>query len=237
MKARLNINGFEIVASFDDDSVQSILLPLLQDLSRRQRQLGRRLVVLLAAPPGAGKSTLAACLEQLSQSDPNLTPLQALGMDGFHYHQDYILSHFVGSIPMRLLKGTPESFDVNKLRRALEDIRHKNILWPYYDRNLHDVVKDAIQVSSPIILVEGNWLLLNRPEWKLTGDMRIFIDADESLLRGRLIDRKRRGGVSIEDAEAHYARTDGPNVRLCRECRCPADLTLAMTGDGTYRKA
>lgn len=236
MNARLNINGFDVDASFDDVSVRNILLPLLQNLTQRQRELERRLVVLLAAPPGAGKSTLAVFLEQLSRSEPNLTPLQALGMDGFHFHQDYILSHFVGDIPMRLVKGAPESFDVDNLRSALEDVRFKDILWPYYDRNLHDVVEAAIQVSAPIVLVEGNWLLLNRPEWNLPGDMRIFIDAEESLLRGRLIDRKLRGGVSIEDAEAHFARTDGPNVHLCRECRRPANLTLAMTGDGTYLK-
>lgn len=236
MNARLNINGFGVDAFFDDDSIQNILLPLLRELSLRQRELERRLVVLLAAPPGAGKSTLAAFLELLSRSDSDFVPLQALGMDGFHFHQDYILSHFVGNVPMRLVKGTPESFDVDKLRRALEAVQSGDILWSYYDRNLHDVVEDSIPVSAPIVLIEGNWLLLDRPEWNLPGDMRIFIDADESLLRGRLIRRKQRGGVSIEEAEAHYDRTDGPNIRLCRDCRRPADLTLSMTGDGTYRK-
>lgn len=237
MDTHLNINGFDIAAHFDDASLRELLLPLLTELSRRQRALNRRLIVLLAAPPGAGKSTLAAFLEQLSRSDAKLVPLQALGMDGFHFHQDYILTHSVGDIPMQLVKGVPESFDAVKLRRALETIQTQNVRFPYYDRNLHDVVEDAIPVHAPIALIEGNWLLLDRPDWALPGDVRIFIDADESLLRDRLVERKIRGGASRADAETHYNRTDGPNIRLCRECRRPADLILTMISDGTYRKA
>ena len=234
MNIHLNINGFDVDAHFDDQSIRELFLPLLRELTQRQRELNRRLVVLLAAPPGAGKSTLAAFLEQLSNADPALTPLQALGMDGFHFHQDYILSHFIGDTPMQRLKGTPESFDVTKLRQSLEAIRTQDIPFPLYDRNLHDVVEDAISVSAPIVLLEGNWLLLDRPEWNLPGDMRIFIDAEESLLRNRLLGRKMRGGASAEEASAHYERTDGPNIRLCRKCRRPADILWNMSGDGIY---
>ena len=240
MDVTLTANGFSVDARFDDFSVRDHLLPLLREMTLRQKQLGRRLVALLAAPPGAGKSTLAALLELLSRTEPGLTPVQALGMDGFHFHQEYILSHTVlrggEEIPMRLVKGAPDTFDSEKLRRALEDVKAQNILWPYYDRNLHDVVEDAIEVAAPIALVEGNWLLLDRSGWDLPGDMRIFIDADESLLRGRLIARKIRGGSTPEEAEAHFLRTDGPNIRLCRECRRAADLALTMTGDGKYVK-
>lgn len=239
MDASLNINGFSVEAHFDDFSVREVLLPLLCDLTERQKQLGRRLVVLLAAPPGAGKSTLAAFLEKLSET-PGLTYVQALGMDGFHFHQDYILTHTAirngEEIPMRLIKGAPETFDVSRLRCALDAAPTGDIRWPYYDRTLHDVVEDAIPIAAPILLVEGNWLLLDRPEWSLPGDVLIFMDADEKLLRSRLIDRKMRGGSTIEASLAHYARTDGPNIALCRSCRRPADFEFTMTGDGTYTK-
>lgn len=238
MDVALRINGFSVDAHFDDASVRGVLLPLLHELTRRQRLLGRRLVALLAAPPGAGKSTLAAFLEMLSRENPDLTPVQALGMDGFHFHQDYILTHTAmrngEEIPMRLVKGAPESFDVQKLRCALESAPVVEILWPYYDRTLHDVVEDVIQITAPVLLVEGNWLLLNRPEWSLPGDANIFIDAEEPLLRSRLINRKLRGGSTLEEALAHYDRTDGPNITLCRSCHRPADFTFTMIGDGTY---
>ena len=240
MDVSLNVNGFEIAARFDDTAVSGILLPLLRTLTLRQRELGRRLVVFLAAPPGTGKSTLAALLERLSVADPGLTQLQALGLDGFHYHQDYILSHTVlrdgAEIPMRLIKGAPESFDVEKLGRALSAIQSDGLRWPLYDRRLHDVVEDAIPVRAPIALIEGNWLLLDAPGWSaLPRDASIFIHADAALLRGRLIERKVRGGFSREEAEAHYLRSDGPNVLRCLSNRLPADWTLAMTGDGKYQ--
>ena len=240
MDVSLNVNGFEIAARFDDTAVSGILLPLLRTLTLRQRELGRRLVVFLAAPPGTGKSTLAALLERLSAVDPELTPLQALGLDGFHYHQDYILGHTVlrdgAEIPMRLIKGAPESFDAEKLRRTLERIQSDDLRWPLYDRRLHDVVEDAIPVRAPIALIEGNWLLLDAPGWSaLPRDASIFIHADAALLRRRLIERKMRGGFSREEAEAHYLRSDGPNVLRCLSNRLPADWTLAMTGDGKYQ--
>ena len=240
MDVLLNVNGFETAARFDDAAISGIFLPLLRALTRRQRELGRRLTVFLAAPPGTGKSTLAALLERLSSESPDLTPLQSLGLDGFHYHQDYILSHTVlldgEEIPMRLIKGAPESFDVEKLRWALENIQPDDLRWPLYDRRLHDVVEDAIPVRAPIALIEGNWLLLDAPEWStLPHDASLFICADPALLRGRLIERKLRGGFSREEAEAHYLRSDGPNVLRCLSQRLPADWTLTMTGDGAYQ--
>lgn len=240
MDVTLNINGFESAAHFDDDSVRNILLPLLETLSQRQRRLGRRLIAFLAAPPGAGKSTLAALLEQLSRRDARLVPLQALGMDGFHFRQDYILSHTAVrdgvEIPMREIKGSPETFDVKKLRSALLTAGRTDTLWPFYDRRIHDVVEDAIEVTAPILLVEGNWLLLKSPDWAaLPRDFSVFIDAEEALLRRRLIDRKVRGGLSPAEAERYCERSDGPNISFCRAQSLPADLHLTLVSDGRFR--
>lgn len=240
MNIRLTINGFEDTVHFDDAAISGLFLPILQAISRRQRELGRRMTVFLAAPPGTGKSTLAAFLEQLSRETPGLTPLQALGMDGFHHHQDYILSHTAlccgREVPMRLIKGAPESFDLEKLRQTLSDIRSDSLLWPLYDRRLHDVVENAIPVQAPIVLVEGNWLLLDEPGWSdLPHDAGIFIHADPEQLRRRLVERKMRGGTSREEAEAHYLRSDGPNVLRCLSRHLPADWTLTMTGTGAFQ--
>lgn len=234
----LNINGFGLTAEYPDATVENVLLPLLRKLSALHRLEQRRIILLLAAPPGTGKSTLAAVLEELSRRYDYLTNVQALGMDGFHRHQDYLLSHTIihngEEIPMAKIKGMPETFDAEKLRRTLLATQSGLVRWPVYDRRIHDVVEDAVEVTGDILIVEGNWLLLDRPVWRdLPRDMTVFIGATEDQLRERLIARKMRGGLSREDAEIFYDRTDGPNVRLCMAESLPADLSLVLGQDGS----
>ena len=52
---------------------------------------------------------------------------------------------------MKQVKGCPETYDTEKLRQKLEKIKIEDILWPIYDRNLHDVVEDQIKVTKDII--------------------------------------------------------------------------------------
>ena len=107
--------------------------------------------------------------------------------------------------------------------------------WPFYDRRLHDVVPDAVAVTAPILLVEGNYLLLDDPAWRgMEHNYSVFIRAEEESLRERLIERKVRGGLDRAAAEAFYEECDGPNVRLCLSHSLPADMTLRMLGDGRF---
>ena len=153
----------------------------------------------MAAPPAVGKTTLCEFLEYLSKQDQEFTDIQALGLDGFHYHSDYINSHdaiVLGEkVPMKQVKGCPETYDTEKLRQKLEKIKIEDILWPIYDRNLHDVVENQIKVTKDIILIEGNWLLLKQEPWKSMqqyADYKILILAEEEMLKERLISRKEK---------------------------------------------
>ncbi|MBR6766934.1 MAG: nucleoside/nucleotide kinase family protein [Clostridia bacterium] len=240
MEYTFPVNGFEVRARYDESAVNEIFVPLLEKLGEMRRKKNGRLTVFLAAPPAVGKSTLAAFLELLSGELKMPFDLQALGMDGFHYHQDYILTHTVNrdgkEVPMKSVKGAPESFDLEKLAHMLECVRSENVKWPFYDRRLHDVVEDAVPVTGDILLIEGNWLLLDEPGWKNLGcDFSIFVGAEEHQLRNRLIDRKMRGGLSRLDAEAFYDACDGPNIRRCMEKHKKADISLTLLGDGRYR--
>ncbi|SUW62327.1 Pantothenate kinase [Buttiauxella agrestis] len=235
MNVTLIINGLETQAHFNDEEVDALHKPLLKQLAEKQKQLSRRLVVFLAAPPGTGKSTLVAFWEYLSAQEPGLTAIQALPMDGFHHYNDYLQA-----FNLRQHKGAPQTFNVQKLTDALRDLHKPESHWPQYDRNLHDPVENAIAVTAPIVVVEGNWLLLNQPEWQALRehcDYSVFISAAPDMLSERLIGRKVRGGLTREQAEAFFQATDGPNVLRVLENSQPADMPLRMDDQGGYHRS
>lgn len=239
----LLVNGFEVRAAFAGETVSGVLLPLLGRLAAMSRQKAGRLVVYLAAPPACGKSTLAAFLEILSRTQAGLEPLQALGIDGFHYPKAYVLTHTVRrdgrELPMKDVKGCPESYDAPKLRDAVSALLVGDSLWPAYDRRLHDVVEGAVAVRDKIVLIEGNWLLLNEGTWaamKALCDYSVMMRADPELLKARLIARKIRGGLSPGEAERFYEESDGPNVLRCLGNSVRADLALTLRADGVIER-
>ena len=237
------INGLEVNAVYSRDSIEGIFLPLLRKLTKMQKEKGRRVLVLLAAPPGAGKSTLLSFMEKLASEDEQSGEIQIIGMDGFHRRQAYLVSHTVirdgEEMPMSRIKGAPLTFDLEKLTERLKRIAAgENCGWPIYDRRLHDPVDDVITVEGDIVLLEGNYLLLDEPGWrelKDFADFTVLIRADEELLRKRLTDRKAMGMATRQEAEKFVEFSDMRNVRTCLEHSGDVDLTLEMTGDGEYR--
>ena len=240
MDVPLKVNGFDVRASYDDKAVNQLLVPLLRRLTRLQATRGGRLVAFLAAPPGAGKSTLATFLELLSGQTPDVTPVQAVGMDGFHYPNAYLDGHSFEedgrTVGMRSRKGAPQTFDVDGLRAALLDVRDANPRpWPTYSRVLHDVVPASLPIREKIVLVEGNYLLLDQDRWTGLADLAdytVFLSAPEPLLQERLVARKVAGGMSHVEALAWYETSDGRNVKAALAHHSPADLELELQPDG-----
>lgn len=109
----IKVNGFEMKAVYNEETIREVFLPLLKHLHELQKQKNERLIVFMAAPPAVGKTTLSQFLEYLSKEEQELTEIQALGLDGFHYHSDYINSHdavvFGETVPMKQVKGCPET--------------------------------------------------------------------------------------------------------------------------------
>ena len=239
---KLNINGFDINARYFKEDTEKLFLPLIRTLSDMRKAKRDRLIVYLAAPPGAGKTTLSVFLSHLSEAEKDAVRIQSVGIDGFHYPQEYIEKHNViingETIPMRQVKGSPETFDLQSLTDSIKSLRENDIKWPAYDRNLHDVVQDATWVYRDIVLIEGNWLLLDEAGWRELRSFcgySIFITAEESMLRERLIQRKISGGASLEKAAAFYAQSDGVNVMRALANRLISDCELTLTEDGKYK--
>ncbi len=236
------INGIDVDAVYSEQAVQTIFLPLLEKLERMQKEKGKRILAMLAAPPGAGKSTLLAFLSRLAEERG--CRIQTIGMDGFHRRQEYLLSHFVErngeQIPMVRIKGAPVTFDLPRLTESIRKAAAGEVCgWPAYDRLLHNPVENAVLLDSEIILLEGNYLLLDEDGWRDLrnyADYTISVRADEGMLRSRLIDRRIRTGVEHDAAVRFVDYSDMPNVRLCLEKTLPADLRLHMDTKGEYHR-
>ena len=239
----MTVNGLPQHVRYNADTVEHLFLPLLRRLRELQRRSGGRCIVFLAAPPATGKSTLAQFLAQLTQEHEEFTRVQALGMDGFHHPNRYLETHSIPrdgvETPLKSIKGAPETFDVAALAAKLGAAREESVTFPVYDRRIHDVVPDAVTADAPILLVEGNWLLLDEEPWRnLCGlaDYRLRIDAAPELLRGRLIARKVQGGSTAEDAAAFYEASDAPNILRFAAHAGAADEIWRMTADGDFTR-
>ena len=242
MEYYVNINGIDVEARFDEECINSIFKPLLLHLAQLNKEKGKRLLVMLAAPPGAGKSTLVSFLESISKDIIPECKVQAIGMDGFHRRQEYLISHstFVDGeeVSMVDIKGAPITFDIDKLREYIEKaLVQPKFSWPVYDRHLHNPVENAITIDSDILLLEGNYLLLDEDGWKdisRWADYTISIKAAPEMLRERLIDRKEKSGNTREKAEQFVDYSDMRNVKLCLEHSMKADLELYLKSDGNF---
>ncbi|MCY4526065.1 MAG: nucleoside/nucleotide kinase family protein [Anaerolineaceae bacterium] len=240
MELELTVSGFTERAVFDDDEIEALHRPLLRRLSRLAGDAPPPFIVLLAATAGSGKSILAAFHEWLSQQDDDLLPAQALSIDGFHFPNDVMQRRTIlregREQLMHDYKGAPESFDLAGLREKMQALRcGETVRWPLYDRNIHDPVEDAIVVTEPLLILEGNYVLLDAPGWRDLRDLAnfgIFLEVDVDLTRERLRNRKLRGGYAGDRVEGHYARSDGPNTGLILGRRLPADLTLVWRESG-----
>lgn len=193
-----------------------------------------RFLLGIAGPPAAGKSTfadelVAAINHLMSEQVAALVP-----MDGFHY-SNVILDE----IGLRALKGAPETFDAQGFVDLLGRLRRETstAVWcPRYDRALHDRVEHAIPVdpSALIIVVEGNYLLLDVPPWdQVHGelDQVWYLDAPPDARIRRLVQRHIAGGRTLEQALDKIKGTDDPNAALIEGTRKRADRVLYLMSD------
>jgi pantothenate kinase len=216
----------------------------LQDVVHRAVSKRGRYVVLLAGPPGSGKTTLGALWETLAGKHylPDLPAMiQTLPMDGFHFPNKELDRRTIirDGQPMllRKIKGAPETFDLPMITNALRELCSGNVLaWPKYDRQIHDPVSNAIPVMTEgVIIVEGNYLLLDEPGWrdlKLFADLTIFVECVESLSKERLLSRAIRGGRLAESATEHWVFSDSSNWQRIMQHRLDSDVVFRVEEDG-----
>lgn len=238
----ITVNGYAYPVRYTDGAHDEVFLPLLEALGRTHAAGEGRTIAFLAGAPAAGKSTFALLLERFAPEAG--LKIQAVGLDGFHHYNSYLRSHEAlrdgRPVSLASIKGAPESFDVGRFGGKLSELRAGGtVFWPLYDRTIHDPREDAVRIGAPIVLVEGNYLLLDEEPWAGLAqfcDYSVYLQADEEQVRERAVSRKARGGLSRAEAEAHYERSDGPNIRRVLTRSRAADFTVRLMPDGDLRR-
>lgn len=186
-----------------------------------------RFMVALAGPPGSGKSTVAAQLARMLKTRG--TTVAVVPMDGFHY-DDAVLKE--RGLTER--KGAPETFDFAGFHALLKRIRGREaeVAIPLFDREmeLSRAAAAVVAGETQLVLVEGNYLLLDEDPWRqLSGvfDFSLFLDTPREELERRLLARWHGHGRLAEAARRWVETNDLPNAERVIEGRCPADMTLA----------
>lgn len=180
---------------------------------------GRRVIAVVGAP-GSGKSTLAA------QLVTELENAALVPMDGFHL-DDRLLQED-GLLP---LKGAPETFDAAGCVALIARLRAGGeVVHPVFDRSRELAIAGAGRVAAGtrLVVVEGNYLLLDRAPWReMAGlwDLSVMLDVPMEELRRRLSARWQALGKDPARIKAHL-QNDLANAETVLRQSLPADLVV-----------
>jgi pantothenate kinase len=195
----------------------------LDHIARVAARPEARVLVGIAGPPGAGKSTLAAAIGAA------LLDAVVVPMDGFH-----LANAELERLGLADRKGAPETFDASGFVCLLQRIARRDavVYAPAYSRVLHESIGGAIAIptTARVIVVEGNYLLIPTEPWARVRellDLAIYLEVADEIRVSGLIRRQVDMGRDETTARAWVMRSDEANARLIAPTRAHADLVLA----------
>ncbi|WP_150307622.1 nucleoside/nucleotide kinase family protein [Planctomonas psychrotolerans] len=190
-----------------------------------------RTVVGIAGSPGAGKSTVAGRLSSALGPTAVLLP-----MDGFH-----LANRQLARLGRSDRKGAPDTFDAAGFTALLARIRTSatdgpepaTVYAPEFDRRIEESIAGAIAIppEARVVIVEGNYLLLDSHGWgRVAGmlDLTFFVSVDPALRMRRLVARHEAHGRTHAEAVAWAGGTDERNAVLIEATRPRAQFVVIL---------
>jgi type I pantothenate kinase len=136
-------------------------------------------LVGVAGAVAVGKSTIAAALAEALTDKGR--PTRVLTTDAFLYPNAVLAER---NITHR--KGFPESYDADELVRVLDAIEHKRwpVRIPVYSHDVYDILpNEAATLDECDAVVLDGVIALQEPAVDRL-DVRVYVDADEAVVRG-----------------------------------------------------
>jgi pantothenate kinase len=186
----------------------------------------QRFIIAVAGPPGSGKSTLSEQLAEMLRTRSMQSHI--ISLDGFHLENSILKG--LGLLDR---KGSPTTFDVLAFIQVMKRLAayESDVAIPKFDRKRDISIEHASIVSTQdkILIVEGNYLLLNHKQWVELQDIwdeTVFINPGMEVLEKRLIDRWLSYGMDNESAQIRAFRNDIPNAKNVIENSLPANILI-----------
>ncbi|MFP7761528.1 nucleoside/nucleotide kinase family protein [Marisediminicola sp. LYQ85] len=210
-------------------TLEEVVVTVL-DVSGDAARSGRdRVLIGIAGAPGAGKSTLSAAL--VSRLREHGERVAVLPMDGFHLSQRRLVE-----LGRRDRMGAPDTFDVDGFVATLRRVRAGyggETTAPGFDRTVEEAVPHAVTIAADtrIVVVEGNYLLLEIGSWVEVAallDHAMVVEVARELRLERLVARHIRFGKSESDARAWALGPDDANARLVEQSAHRADSRVKL---------
>lgn len=190
---------------------------------------GSRKIIAIIGPPATGKSTFSEALNDELNKNGEVRSV-VVPMDGFHL--DNVQLSQLGLLER---KGAPETFDFDGFYSLINRLKtgQNRVFYPIFDRGLDKAIAGSgvVAAGDNVVLVEGNYLLLNEAPWSsLRGmfDHTIYLETPIATLKDRLVQRWLNHGHTEQEALDRAMSNDIPNAeRVCANL-IPPDQTLTL---------
>jgi len=184
-----------------------------------------RLLIGVVGKPGAGKSTVTEKLKELLPAKET----RVLSQDGYHLSNSQLQE-----LGRANRKGAPDTFDPRSFTELLKRVAQdslNDIYFPIFHREIEESIaaEGVITPETKIVLVEGNYLLLDSHGWEGVAaylDEVWYLKIDDELRLKRLVARHIEFGKEPDFAHAWAHGTDEVNAKIIEATSGRADAFL-----------